>query len=96
LPWTRLAALLAPTRIQALSYVAAYLVLRAGVAWAVGVQGLHDSLVKWQPWLVPLWDAIAFLFWLTSNFTNLIRWRGAEFSLARDRMHSTASRGDDR
>jgi ceramide glucosyltransferase len=96
LPWTLIAVLLAPTRILAFGYVAAYLVLRAGVAWTVGVQGLHDSLLKRQPWLVPLWDVFAFFFWLASNFSNRIRWHGAEFSVARDRMHPTASRGNDR
>lgn len=96
LPWTILAVLLAPTRVLALSYVAAYLVLRAGVAWTVGVRGLHDSLLKRQAWLVPLWDAFAFIFWLLSHFSNRVRWRGTEFSVKQDRMIPTASRGHHR
>ena len=94
LPWTILAVLLAPTWVVACGYVAAYLILRAGVAWTVGVRGLHDPLVKRQVWLVPLWDAFAFVFWLTSHFSNRIRWRGTEFSVARDRMIPTATHDD--
>lgn len=96
LPWTILAVLLAPSRVLALGYVAAYLLLRGTTAWMVGVRGLHDPLLKRQGWLVPLWDAFAFVFWLTSHFSNRIRWRGTEFYVARDRLHPTASPDDDR
>lgn len=92
LPWTLLAAILAPTHILALSYVAAYLILRTAMAWTVGVQGLHDSLLKRWWWVAPLWDAFAFILWLTCHFRNRVRWRGADYYLRAGRLIPAASR----
>jgi ceramide glucosyltransferase len=94
LPWTILAAILAPTRIFALSYVAAYLVLRMAAGWTVGVRGLHDSLLKRQWWLVPLWDAFAFVIWVSSLFWKRVRWRGTEYYVRQERLIPAASRGN--
>jgi ceramide glucosyltransferase len=93
LPWALLAVILAPTRLCALSFVAAYLMLRAALAWTVGVQGLHDSLLKRRWWLVPLWDAFSFIIWLSSHFWHRVRWGGAEYYMTEGRLIPAASRG---
>ena len=86
LPWSILAAILAPTRLLALSYMAAYLLLRAAVVWTLGVQGLHDPVLKRRWWLVPLWDAFAFVIWLCSLFWSRVRWRGVEYVVSHGRL----------
>jgi ceramide glucosyltransferase len=83
LPWTILAAAVSPTRTIAASYVAAYLVLRMAVVWDMGVRGLHDDLLKRRWWLVPLWDAFAFVLWLISLAWNRVRWRGVTYRVSK-------------
>ena len=86
LPWTILAALVAPTRLLALGFVAAYLVLRMAVVWTMGIRGLHDDLLKRRWWLVPFWDAFAFVIWLNSLVWNRVRWRGMNYRVAGGRL----------
>lgn len=86
LPWTILAVILAPTRLLAGSFVAAYLILRMSVVWTMGVWGLHDELLKRRWWLVPLWDAFAFVIWLNSLLWSRVRWRGVEYRVAGGRL----------
>ena len=86
LPWTVLAVILAPTRLLAGSFVAAYLILRMAAVWTMGVWGLHDDLLKRRWWLVPLWDAFAFVVWLNSLFWSRVRWRGVEYRVAGGRL----------
>jgi ceramide glucosyltransferase len=91
LPWAVLAALVAPTRLLASSFVAAYLLLRMAAVWTMGIWGLHDDLLKRRWWLVPLWDAFAFVLWLISLFWNRVRWRGADYRVSRGRLIPVAS-----
>jgi len=81
LPWMLLAALVAPTRLVAFSFVTAYVVLRAATVWKVGVRGLRDPLLRRRWWLVPLWDAFAPVMWLASLFAKRVRWRGEEYQV---------------
>ncbi len=94
LPWTVLAVILAPSRVVAGSFVAAYLILRMGVVWTVGVWGLHDDLLERRWWLVPLWDAFAFVLWLSSLFWSRVRWRGAEYRVSGGRLIPVAPHPD--
>lgn len=82
LPWTVLAVVLAPTRLLAEGFVAAYLTLRMALVWIVGVWGLRDDLLKRRWWLVPLWDAFAFAVWLISLFWSRVRWQGVEYRVS--------------
>jgi ceramide glucosyltransferase len=84
LPWTILAAALAPYDSLAAAYLCAYLVLRAWMAWAVGATGMRDDLVRRKLWMVPLRDAFGFAAWLASFFPQRIHWRGQQFYV-RDR-----------
>jgi len=83
LPWTLLAALVAPTRGAAISYLLAYMLLRFVMSWTVGVWGVEDEVLRRKIWLVPLRDALYFVIWLASFGSNRIRWGSAEY-LIRD------------
>jgi ceramide glucosyltransferase len=84
LPWTILAAILAPSAAIALAYVAAYVVLRSEMARVVGEWGMQDRELRTKLALLPMRDAFAFGVWLASFFPQRIHWRGKEFYI-RDR-----------
>src|SRR5260370_41504891 len=79
LPWTVLAAVVAPTTALAAAYVSGYLALRFAVYLTLGVWGLRDYVVRRNWWLAPLRDAANFSVWVASFFSNHIRWRGLGF-----------------
>src|SRR5450432_1318492 len=82
LPWAVLAAIIAGAagwRGIAAAYLAAYLILRIGMAWAAGVWGLRDRTIAGKLWLLPLRDAISVVVWVMGFFSDRIRWRGSEF-----------------
>ena len=81
LPWTVLAAVVAPTTALAAAYVSTYLALRFAVYLTLGVWGLRDDVVRRNWWLAPLRDAANFFVWVASFFSNHIRWRGLEFQV---------------
>jgi ceramide glucosyltransferase len=81
LPWTILAAVLAPSTSLAAFYVLAYLGLRFAVYLTVGAWGLQDNVVRRNWWVSPVRDAINFAVWVASFFSNQICWRGVEFQV---------------
>ena len=86
LPWTVLAASLAPSAAIAFAYVAAYVVLRSEMARTVGVWGMRDDALRRKLALLPVRDAFGFLVWLASFFPQRIRWRGKEFYVRNRRL----------
>jgi ceramide glucosyltransferase len=84
LPWTILAAVLAPSAAIAAAYIGAYVVLRGTMAWVIGAWGLRDRLLRRKFWALPLRDALAFFVWLASFFPQRIHWRDQQF-LVRDK-----------
>jgi ceramide glucosyltransferase len=86
LPWAVLAALIAPAKWMATAYLLAYLVLRLGMAWVVGIWGIRDDVLRRKLWLVPLRDAIHFVVWIASFASNRITWGGDEFTLQKGQM----------
>lgn len=86
LPWTVLAAILAPSAATTAAYIAAYVFLRGAMAWVVGVWGMHDRLVRRKFWALPLRDAFAFIVWLASFFPQRIHWRGQQFLVRNKRL----------
>jgi hypothetical protein len=82
LPWAVLAAIVAAasgwTGI-AVAFVAAYLILRLGLAYTAGVWGLQDRSVASKLWLAPIRDAISAVVWFAGFFTDRITWRGLEY-----------------
>ncbi len=82
LPWAVLAAIVAAATGwtgTAASYVAAYLVLRVGAAYAAGVWGLQDHKIFSKLWLAPVRDAVSAAVWFAGFFTDRITWRGLEY-----------------
>jgi ceramide glucosyltransferase len=89
LPWTLLAALVAPAKWIAAAYVLAYVVLRFSMAWTVGVWGVGDDLLRKKIWLVPLRDAIYFAVWLASFVSTRITWGGEQYTMEKGQMVRT-------
>jgi ceramide glucosyltransferase len=82
LPWAVLAAVVAATSGwagTAAAFVAAYLALRLGLAYAAGVWGLQDRNIASKLWLAPVRDLISAAVWFAGFFTNRITWRGLEY-----------------
>ncbi|HTS71193.1 MAG TPA: bacteriohopanetetrol glucosamine biosynthesis glycosyltransferase HpnI [Terriglobia bacterium] len=92
LPLTALALFFAPTRLLAAGLLAASLILRMAAAWTMGVWGLKDDVVKRRWWLVPVWDALAFVLWANSLVWSRVRWRGVEYRVAGGRLIPVAPR----
>jgi ceramide glucosyltransferase len=82
LPWAILAALVAAASGWAgvaTCYVAAYLILRVGLAYSAGVWGLRDRNIAAKLWLAPVRDAVSAAVWFAGFFTDRILWRGLEY-----------------
>ena len=79
LPWTILACCVAPSQHAAAAYAAAYLTLRIGLAWIVGVWGIGDPVTKRRLWMVPLRDLVNLTVWVMGFFSSTIHWRGFDF-----------------
>jgi ceramide glucosyltransferase len=82
LPWAMLgaaAALWIGSTVMAVSYLAAYVVLRIGLTWLTGRWGLGDRRLSKILWLVPVRDALSFLIWVAGFFSDKIIWRGLAY-----------------
>jgi ceramide glucosyltransferase len=86
LPWAIAAACVAPSAAVGVAYLGAYFLLRFAMAWAVGVWGLHDPVLRRRFWLLPVRDLLSFFVWLASFGLNRIEWRGSFFTLEKGRM----------
>ena len=86
LPWAIAAVCVAPSAAVASAYLGAYFVLRFAMAWAVGVWGLRDPILRRRFWLLPVRDLLSFFVWLASFGMNRIEWRGSAFTLEKGRM----------
>jgi ceramide glucosyltransferase len=80
-PLAILGALAAPSFWPSVAFLAAYIILRFAAAWAIGIRGMRDHLVRRQFWLLPVRDAFAFIVWLASFFPQRIFWRGQQFQV---------------
>ena len=94
LPWAIAAAWVAPSAAVGAAYLAGYFVLRFAMAWAVGVWGLRDPVLRRRIWLLPIRDLLAFFVWLASFGMNRIEWRGSFFTLEKGRMIPIGPRPD--
>lgn len=81
LAWSLAAIAIHPTVGVALGYLGAYLGLRLTMTWLIGVRGLRDQTLRGKMWLLPVWDAMAFLVWLASFGRNSFHWRGTEYRI---------------
>jgi ceramide glucosyltransferase len=79
LPWSLVAIAIHPSRGVALGYLGTYLTLRFATTWSIGIRGLKQPQLWKKIPLIPVWDAFAFLNWLTSSLRKSIRWRDGEY-----------------
>jgi len=86
LPWSALAAAVAPSAQVGAAFLAAYLVLRLLMAWVVGVWGVNDGVLRRKLWLVPVRDAIHFAVWLAGFSSNRVMWGGVEYAIEGGKM----------
>jgi ceramide glucosyltransferase len=86
LPWSLAAIAIHPSLPVAVGYLGVYLCLRAAMAWSIGVRGLRQSRVWKELFLIPVWDAFAFLIWLASFFKKSIRWRDGEYYIRNGKL----------
>ena len=86
LPWSLVAIAIHPSATVAFGYLGTYLVLRFAMTWMVGIWGLKQDSLWTKMGLIPVWDALAFLIWLTSFSRNSIRWRDGEYHIRDGRL----------
>jgi ceramide glucosyltransferase len=79
LPWSLAAIAVHPSAATAAAYLGSYFVLRCLMTWMVNSWGLRQGSFRNRMWLIPLWDATAFLIWLASFARRSVRWRGADY-----------------
>jgi len=86
LPWSFVAIAIRPSAGVVLSYLGAYCALRVAMTWTVGIWGLKQDALWKKLALIPAWDTLAFLIWLTSFTRNSIRWRDSEYYIRDGRL----------
>ena len=86
LPWSVLAAAVAPSAEVGAGFLGAYLILRLLMAWVVGVWGVGDEVLRRKLWLVPVRDAIHFAVWLAGFTSNRVMWGGVEYAIEGGKM----------
>jgi ceramide glucosyltransferase len=91
LPWTLLAAVVAPKPWIAAGYLLAYLILRFVMAWVVGIWGVRDEVLRRRLWLVPVRDLLNFAVWLAGFTSNRVTWGGAEYVTKDGKMTDVSS-----
>jgi ceramide glucosyltransferase len=79
LPWSLLAAAIAPTSAVAVAYLGGYFLVRSALTLLVGSAGLKQSGVWAKLALIPVWDAMATAIWLASFTRRSISWRGHDY-----------------
>ena len=86
LAWTLLAILVHPTLAIVMGYAGMYIFLRITMTWMIGRWGMKQSGVWARMPLIPVWDAAAFLLWLTSFTRSSIRWRDGEYYIRNGKL----------
>jgi hypothetical protein len=86
LPWSLAAIAVHPSATVAAGYLGTYLALRCAMTWMIGGWGLKQPGLWRKMPAIPLWDALAFVIWLTSFGRRSIRWRGADYLLRDGRL----------
>jgi len=79
LPWSLLAAALAPSTAVAVAFLATYFGLRAAMTLEVAAWGLKQRIPASSVAFIPIWDAMAFFIWLVSFTRSTIRWRDRDY-----------------
>lgn len=77
--WSLAAIVIHPTPAVALGYLGTYFALRLAMTWLIGIYGLKQPRLWRKMPLIPVWDALACLLWVSSFARKSVRWRGAEY-----------------
>jgi ceramide glucosyltransferase len=86
LPWSLVALAVQPTAAVALAYLGTYFALRCAITLLIGTRGLRQPRVWKELPLVPVWDALAFVIWVTSFTRRSVRWRGSDYDIRDGRL----------
>lgn len=81
LPWALLAVAIQPTGAVVAGFLGGYFVVRSILTLLVGSVGLRQRGVWPKLALIPVWDAMATLIWLTSFTRKTISWRGHTYAI---------------
>ncbi|HET7871151.1 MAG TPA: bacteriohopanetetrol glucosamine biosynthesis glycosyltransferase HpnI [Terriglobales bacterium] len=92
LPWAIIAVLLSGAALWSWIVLAGAALLRAAVAWQVGVRVVHDRAVWKHLWLLPLRDLIAFWVYFASFADHKVHWRGDIFILENGKIRPAHAR----
>lgn len=77
--WSLVAIAIHPSPGVTAAYLGTYLALRFAMTWIIGIHGLKQTALWRKFALIPVWDAMALLIWLTSFSRNSIRWRDGKY-----------------
>jgi ceramide glucosyltransferase len=86
LPWSLAAIAIHPSPAVVAGYLGTYLFLRLAMTCTIGIWGLKYHALWKKLALIPAWDAMAFLIWLTSFTRNSIRWRDGQYYIRDGRL----------
>jgi len=84
--WALLAVLVSWGAVWAWAALAVTLLLRLGIALAVGRHVLHDRQILKDAWLIPLRDLLAVVVWMVSLCGHTVTWRGELFCLKNGKL----------
>jgi len=79
LPWSILALAVHPSLFVAAVYLGGYLAFRLAMTWLISTWGLKLPSYWKRMWLIPVWDAVAFVIWVASFARTSVRWRGSDY-----------------
>lgn len=96
LPWAVLAAIVAPSAVVSVAYLATYLVFRSLQVWAAGSWALGDPVTRKSWWLTPLRDLISFTVWIAGFFSDRVSWRGVEYHVRKGLLVPVEGTADQR
>jgi ceramide glucosyltransferase len=84
--WSLVAVAVHPTVAVAVCYLGGYALCRVAITWAIGAWGMKQKGLWKKLWLIPIWDALAFLMWIASFRRRTIRWRGVDYFVQEGRL----------
>lgn len=91
LPWALVAVAVQPTAVVAAVYLGGYFAFRSALTLIIGSLGLKQRGVLGKLLLIPAWDAVATLIWLTSFTRKSIRWRGRDYRIVNGNLVPVSS-----
>jgi ceramide glucosyltransferase len=79
--WSIVAALIRPSLPVAVSFLGVYLAMRMAMMRIVGISGMKLTRMRSLLWMIPIWDALAFVLWVHSFISRTIRWRQRDYRI---------------